>query len=119
MQSMYGYMLETHHVCRVFCGKLHVMLFPVINVMHLYINTFPRMCAVVSMAVFFSPIISCLTAMLFRCFLNEVVEVVPVAPVVTGITLALTFHLRCTSIVRYLYFRLLLLLLLLLTGKLS
>jgi hypothetical protein len=44
--------------------------------------------------------------MLFRCFLNDF-EVVPVAPVVTGITLALTFHLRCTSIVTSLYFRLL------------
>jgi hypothetical protein len=68
---MYSYMLETPHVSRVFCGKLHVMLFPVINVMHLYDNTLPGTCAVLSIAVFCSPIISCLTGMLFRCFVND------------------------------------------------
>ena len=99
MHSIYSYILETHHIFRVFFGKLHVILFSVINVMHVYINTFPSMCALFSMAVFCTPIISCLTGILFRCFLNDF-DVVPVAPVVTGITLALTFHLRCTSIVR-------------------
>ena len=116
MQSMYSYIPETHHVFRVFCGKLHAVLFPVIKVIHLYINTFTSMCAVLSMAVFSSPITSCLI-MLFRCFLNDF-DGVSVAPVVTGIALALAFHLRSTSIVRSLQFRLLLLLLLL-TGTLS
>ena len=54
------------------------MLFPVINVMHLYVNTFPSMCAVLSVAVFCSPITSCLIGMLFGCFLNDF-DVVPVA----------------------------------------
>jgi len=40
---------------------------------------------------------------------------VPVAPIITGITLVFTFHMRCISIVRSLYFKILLLLLLLLS----
>jgi hypothetical protein len=78
MQSMYSYRLETYYVSRVFCGKLHVMLFLVINVTHLYINTFPSMCAVLSMAVFCTPITSRVIGMLFRCLLNDF-DVVPFA----------------------------------------
>jgi hypothetical protein len=37
-------------------------------------------------------------------FLNDL-EMVPVAPVITGITLAFTFHVRCISIVRSSYFK--------------
>jgi hypothetical protein len=37
-------------------------------------------------------------------FLNDF-EIVPVAPIITGITLAFTFHMRCISIVRSLYFK--------------
>ena len=32
-------------------------------------------------------------------------EIVPVAPIITGITFGFTFHMRCISIVRSLYFR--------------
>ena len=32
-------------------------------------------------------------------------ETVPVAPIITGITFVFTFHMRCISIVRSLYFR--------------
>ena len=55
--------------------------------------------------------------MLLTYFRNYI-EMVPVAPVVTGITFVFTFHMRCISIVRSLYFRLLLLLLLLLLSLL-
>ena len=51
--------------------------------------------------------------MLLRHCLSDF-EMVPVAPIIMGITLAFTFHMSCISIVRSLYFRLLLLLLLLL-----
>ena len=44
--------------------------------------------------------------MLFTYFLNDF-EMVPVAPIFTGITFVLTFHMRCISIVRSLYFRIL------------
>jgi hypothetical protein len=37
-------------------------------------------------------------------FLNDL-EMVPVAPIITGVTLAFTFHMRCISIVRSLYFK--------------
>jgi len=37
-------------------------------------------------------------------FLNDL-EMVPVAPIITGITLVFTFHMCCISIVRSLYFK--------------
>jgi hypothetical protein len=42
--------------------------------------------------------------MSLTCFLNDF-EMVPVAPNITGITFAFTFHMRCISIVRSLYFK--------------
>jgi hypothetical protein len=42
--------------------------------------------------------------MLLTYFLNEF-EMVPVAPIITGITFVLTFHMRYISIVKSLYFR--------------
>ena len=62
------------------------------------------MCAVPSMAVFCGSLTSCFPGMLLTYFLN-VFEIVPVAPVITGITYVFTFHMRCISIVRSLYFR--------------
>ena len=37
-------------------------------------------------------------------FLNDL-EMVPVAPIITGITLVFTFHMHCISIARSLYFK--------------
>jgi hypothetical protein len=37
-------------------------------------------------------------------FVNDF-EMVPVAPIITGITLVFTSHIRCISIVRSLYFK--------------
>ena len=37
-------------------------------------------------------------------FLNDL-EMVPVAPIITGITLVFTFHMRSISVVRSLYFK--------------
>jgi hypothetical protein len=48
--------------------------------------------------------------MLLTYFLNDF-EIVPVAPIITGITLVFTFHIRCISIARLLLLLLLLLLL--------
>jgi hypothetical protein len=42
--------------------------------------------------------------LLLTYFLNDF-EMVPVAPVITDITLVFTFHMRCISIVRSLYFK--------------
>ena len=42
--------------------------------------------------------------MLLTYFLNEF-ELVPFAPIITGITFVFTFHMRCIFVVRSLYFR--------------
>jgi hypothetical protein len=42
--------------------------------------------------------------MLLMYFLNDF-EMVPVARIITGITFVFTFHMRCISIVRSLYFK--------------
>ena len=62
------------------------------------------MCAVPNMAVFCSSLTSCFPGMLLTYFLNDF-EIVPVAHIITGITFVFTFHMRCISIVRSLYFR--------------
>ena len=62
------------------------------------------MCAVSNMAVFCSSLTACFPGMLLTYFLNDF-EIVPVAPIITGITFVFTFHTRCISNVRSLYFR--------------
>ena len=56
------------------------------------------MCAVTNMAVFCSSLTSWFPGMLLTYFLN-VFEIVPVAPIITGIAFVFTFHMRCISIV--------------------
>jgi len=70
----------------------------------IYISTLRSMCAVTNMAIFWSSLTPCFLGMLLAYFLNDF-EIVPVAPVITGITFLYTFHMRCISIVRPLYFR--------------
>ena len=65
------------------CGTAHLKLFPMINVLYFHISTVRSMCAVPNM--------------------NDFVTVL-VAPIITNITSVSTFHLRCVSIVRSLYF---------------
>ena len=103
MQGFYNYIPETDHICRVsniaatqqLQFVVHVMLFPVLNVLQVYISTSQSMCAVPSLAVFCSSLILYFLGMLFRCVLNDF-EIVPVAHVITGIT----FHMHCISVVR-------------------
>ena len=52
------------------------------------------MCAVPNMAVFCSSLISWFPGMLHMHFLNDF-EIVPVAPITTGIAFVFTFHMRC------------------------
>ena len=66
---------------------------------------FPQyVCAVPNMAVFCSSFTSCFPGMLLTYFLDDF-EIVPVVPIVTVIPFVFTFHMRCISIVRSLYFR--------------
>ena len=60
------------------------------------------MCAVPNVAVSWNSLTSWFPVMLLMYFLNDF-EIVPVAPIITGITYVFTFHMR--SFVRSLYFR--------------
>ena len=62
-------------------------------VLYFYISTFLSVCAVPNMAVFYSSIISCFPGMFLRYCLSDF-EMVPVAPLITGITFVFTFHMR-------------------------
>ena len=118
MQSIYTYIPETNYVPREYSvADILLLLFmvlislvSVLNLLYFYINTFQSMCAVPNMAVFCSSLTSCFPGMLLMYFLNDF-EIVPVAPIITGITFVFTFHMCCISIVRSLYFKILLLLL--------
>jgi hypothetical protein len=76
-----------------------VMLFPMINVLYLDINTFRSMCTVPSMAVFSISILSWFPGMVLRYFVDDF-ETVQVSPFVIGITFVFTIHVQCISIVR-------------------
>jgi hypothetical protein len=85
---------------------VHVILFPMINVMYFYINTFRSICAVSNRGVFFfcKYLMSCCPGMLVRYFLNDC-EMVSGTPFITGITSVFIFHIGRIHIVRSLYFR--------------
>ena len=82
-----------------------ISLVPALALLYFYVSTFRSICAVPNMAVFCS---SSLHGFLVCClctyFLNDF-EMVPVAPIIPGITLVYTFHIRCIFIVWSLYFK--------------
>ena len=67
-------------------------------VLYFYIRIFR------SMAVFYSSLISCFPDMLLRYCLSDF-EMVPVAPIIIGITFAFTFHMRWISVMKFWYFK--------------
>ena len=119
MQGIYTYIPETNYVPRKYSvAAILLLLFmvlislvSVLNLLYFYMSTFRNMCAVPNMAVFCSSLTPCFPGILLTYFLNDF-EILPVAPIITGITFVFPFHIRCISIVR----PLLLLLLLLLTA---
>ena len=112
MQGVYTYIPETNYVPREYSvAAILLLLFmvlislvSVLNLLYFYISTFRSIYAVPNMAVSCSSLTSCFPGMLLAYFLNDF-EIVPVAPIITGITFVFTFHVRCISIVRSLYFR--------------
>ena len=100
MQGIYTYIPETNYVPREYSvAAILLLLFmvlaslvSVLNLLnlYLYISTLRSMCAVPNMAVFCSSLTSCFPGMLLMYFLNDF-EIVPVTPIITGIT----FHMRC------------------------
>ena len=112
MQGIYIYTPQTNHVSRVcncsvftICATCNV-IWHVKHVLYLYISPFRSFCAVPNVAVFCSSLISHYPGMLLMYCLSDS-EMVPVAPVITGITFAVTFHMRCNSVIRSLYFKIL------------
>ena len=111
-QGSHTHIPETNHVPRGYTVATIVSLLfivplclvPALVLLFFYVGTFRSMCAVPSMAVFCSSLTSWFPGMSLTYFLNDL-EMVPVAPFVTGITLVFTFHMRCISIVRSLYFK--------------
>ena len=97
MQGIYTYIPDKNYVPReysvaailLFLFMVHTSLAPVLNVSHFYISTFRSMCAVPNMAVFCSFLTSWIPSTLVRHFLNDF-EMVPVAPIITGITFVFT-----------------------------
>ena len=101
MQGIYTYIPETNYVPTEYSvAAILLLLFmvlislvSVLNLLYFYISTFQSMCAVPNMAVFCSSLTSCFPGMLLTYFLNDL-EIVPVAPIITGITFVFTFHVR-------------------------
>ena len=70
-----------------------ISLVSVLNLLYFYISTFRSMCAVPSMAILCSSLTSWFPGMLLTYFLIDF-QIVPVAPIITGITFVFTFHMR-------------------------
>ena len=112
MQGCHTHIPGTNHVPRgyivaaILCLLFMVplCLVPALALLFFHISTFRSMCAVPNMAVFCISLTSWFPGMWLTYFLNDL-EMVPVAPIITGITLVFTFHMRCVSIVRSLYFK--------------
>ena len=112
MQGIYTYIPETNHVPREYSVSailsllfmVPISLVPALALLYFYVSTFRSMCAVPNMAVFCNPFTTWFPDMLLMYFLNDF-EMVPVAPIITGITLVFTFYMRCIAIVRSLYFK--------------
>jgi len=99
MQGIYTYIPETNYVPREYSvAAILLLLFmvlislvPVFIRLYFYISTFRSMRAVPNVAVFCSSLTSCFPGMLITYFLNDF-EIVPVAPIINGITFVFTFH---------------------------
>jgi hypothetical protein len=94
MQGIHTHILETNHVPRRYTvaanlsllSKVLLFLVPALALSFFYVSTFRIMCAVPNMAVFCSSVTSCFPGMSLTYFLNDL-EKVPVAQIITGITL--------------------------------
>jgi len=97
MQGIYTYIPETNCVCREYSVVAILLLLfmvltslvSVLNLLYFYISTFLSICTVPNMAVFWSSLTSCFPCMLLMYCLNDF-EIVPVAPIITGITFVFT-----------------------------
>ena len=102
MQCIYTHITETKYVpweysvaaILFLLFMVFISLVSALNLLYFYLSTFRSMCSVPNMAVFCSSLTSWFPGMLLTYFLNDF-EIVPVAPIITGIT----FVLHCTCAV--------------------
>jgi len=102
MQGICTYIPETNYVPREYSVAaillllfmVFISLVTVLNLLYFYTSTFRSMCAVPNMAVFCSSLTTCFPGMLLTYFLNDF-DIVPVAPIITGIAFVFTIHMRC------------------------
>ena len=102
IQGSHTHIPETNHVPRGYIVTailsllfmVPLCLVPALVLLLFYVSTFRSMCAVPNMAVFCSSLTSWFPGMSLTYFLNDL-EMVPDAPIITGITLVFTFHMRC------------------------
>jgi len=102
MQGSHTHIPGTNHVPRGYIvAAILSLLYMVplclvlaLALLFFYVSTFRSMCAVPNMAVFCSSLTSWFPGMSLTYFLNDL-EMVPVAPIITGITIVFTFHMRC------------------------
>ena len=98
MQGSHTHIPETNHVPRgyIVAAILSLLfmvplcLVPALVLLFVYVSTFRNMCSVPDTAVFCSSLTSWFPGMSLTYFLNDL-EMVPVAPIITGITLFLHF----------------------------
>ena len=109
MKGIYNYTPAINHVSRVYSVAavlylqlvLHVMLIRSWNMLCTFTLTlFRSMCAVHNMALFCIFSISCYPVMFLRYSLSDF-EIVPVAPIITGIIFTSTFHMRWIPLMRF------------------
>ena len=79
-----GYIVAARCLCCLWCLYLWFLRW----LLFFYASTFRSMCAVPNMAAFCSSLTSCFPGISLTYFLNDL-EMVPVAPIITGITLVL------------------------------
>ena len=92
-EGIYTYIPETNYVPRehsvaailFLLFMVLISLVSVLNLLYFHISTFRSMCAALNMAVFCSSLTSWFPGMLLTYFPNDF-EIVPVAPIITGIT---------------------------------
>ena len=93
MQGIYTFIPETNYIPREYSVAATLLLLfmvlislvSVLNLLYFYISIFRSKRALPTMAVFCSSLTSCFPGMLLTYFLNDF-EIVPVAPIITGIT---------------------------------
>ena len=113
MYCIYTYIPETNPVPRGYTVSANLSIHSLVLIsfvpalvllLFFYVSTFRRMFAVPKIAVFCRSQTSWCPGMLLTYFLNDF-EILLFAPFITAITVVFTFHIRCISIVRSLYFK--------------